>query len=81
MIQASVSVYEAKASLSRLIEKVRKEGRAITISRHGKPVVDIVPHREVKDRLTQDPSLKGVARFVGDPCAPLDPEDWPDAMR
>ena len=81
MIPSSVSLYEAKASLSKLIEKVRKEGRPVTISRHGKPVVDLVPHRVVKDRLKADPSLKGAARYVGDPCAPLDPEDWPDAMR
>lgn len=81
MIQPSVSVYEAKASLSKLIERVRREGRAVTISRHGKPVVDLVPHREVKDRLKPDPALKRAAVYVGDPCAPLDPEDWPDAMK
>lgn len=80
MIQKNVGVYEAKATLSRLIELVRKEGRAITISRHGKPIVDLVPHRAVKDRLQTDPELKG-ARFLGDPCAPLAPEDWPDAMK
>ena len=81
MIHANVSVYEAKASLSKLIEKVRKGGHPVTISRHGKPVVDLVPHRAVKDRLKADPSLKGAARYIGDPCAPLDPEDWPDATR
>lgn len=80
MVKDEVSVYEAKASLSRLIEQVRKTGRPVTICKHGRPVADLVPRRAVKDRLKTDPSLKG-AVFIGDPCAPLDPEDWPDAMR
>lgn len=79
-MKSMVSIYEAKASLSRLIEQVQKEGKPITISKHGKPVADLVPRKPVKNRFEQDPMLKG-AYFVGDPCAPLDPEDWPDAMK
>lgn len=80
-MKTTVSIYEAKASLSRLIEQVQKEGKPITISKHGKPVADLVPRKPVKNRLEPDPFLVGKARYIGDPCAPLDPEDWPDVMK
>jgi prevent-host-death family protein len=76
-----VSIYEAKANLSRLIEQVQKEGQPVTISKHGKPVADLVPRKPIKNRLEQDPRLKGAAVYIGDPLAPLDEEDWPDAMK
>ena len=76
----SVSTYEAKAHLSRLISEVERTGNPVTICRNNHPVVDIVPHRESRDPLEQDPQLKG-ARFLGDPCAPAAVEDWPESAR
>src|SRR5215218_3137367 len=40
-----VNVHEAKSQLSKLIEKVLA-GEEVTIARSGKPVVDLVLHRE-----------------------------------
>lgn len=40
-----VNVHEAKSQLSRLIEHVLA-GEDVTIARAGKPVVDLVLHRE-----------------------------------
>lgn len=76
----SVSTYEAKAHLSRLIAEVQKTGAPVTICRNNRPVVDIVPHREARDPLEQAPQLKA-ARFLGDPRAPASAEDWPEAAR
>jgi prevent-host-death family protein len=70
-----VSVYDAKAKLSKLISQVERTGKAITVCRNGKPVVDLVAHREVVDPLKADPALRG-AVFHGDPCAPVDECDW-----
>jgi prevent-host-death family protein len=75
-----VSVYEAKAHLSKLIVSVEKGQETIVICRHGKPVVDLVTHRSQKDPLAQDKSLKG-AVFAEDPCAPVSKEDWPEESR
>lgn len=44
---AQVNVHEAKSQLSALIARVL-EGEEITIARAGTPVVDIVPHREIR---------------------------------
>jgi prevent-host-death family protein len=76
----SVSTYEAKAHLSRLIAEVQRTGKPLTICRNNRPVVDIVPHQESHDPLDQAPQLKG-ARFLGDPCAPASVEDWPESAR
>ena len=76
----SVSTYEAKAHLSRLIAEVQKTGTPVTICRNNRPIVDIVPHREPHDPLEPAPHLQG-ARFLGDPCAPVAAEDWPESAR
>jgi len=76
----SVSTYDAKAHLSRLIAEVERTGKPVTICRNNQPVVDIVPHRGSDDPLEQAPQLKG-ARFLGDPCAPVPVEDWPESAR
>lgn len=39
-----VNVYEAKTSLSKLLEAVER-GESVTIARAGRPVADLVPHR------------------------------------
>jgi len=75
-----VSVYEAKAHLSKLIEMVLRTGRPITICRNRKPVVDLIAHRMARNPLKQDAALKG-AVFQGDPCAPVGREDWPEDLR
>lgn len=76
----SVSVYEAKATLSKILELVVKEGGAVTVCKHGRPVADIVPHRPVMDRLQTNPALRG-AKFLCDPCEPVDVRDWPEDLR
>lgn len=38
-----VGTYEAKTQLPRLLARVAK-GERVVITRHGKPVADIVPH-------------------------------------
>lgn len=75
-----VSVYDAKAKLSKLISQVERTGQPITVCRNGKPVVDLVAHRAVADPLKTDPALGG-AVFHGDPCAPVDEQDWPAEQR
>lgn len=43
---ATVNVYEAKSTLSRLLERV-ESGERIVIARAGRPVADLVPHVQV----------------------------------
>jgi prevent-host-death family protein len=74
-----VNVYEAKNRLSKLLQEV-EAGRRVVICRNSVPVAELVPHRPRRDPLLQDVALEG-AKFHGDPTAPLDEEDWPEALR
>ena len=40
----TVSIYQAKTHLSQLVAQV-EDGEEITITRHGRPVARLVPHR------------------------------------
>ena len=77
-----MNLYEAKTTLSRLVNEVCATRSPVTICKNGKPVVDLTVHQgsDPDDPLKQDPLLRG-ARFLGDPCAPVDPEDWPEDLR
>jgi antitoxin (DNA-binding transcriptional repressor) of toxin-antitoxin stability system len=79
-MKKSVNIYEAKTNLSRLIAGLQRTGESIIICRNRVPVADLILHRKKRDPLKQDPGLKG-ARFHGDPCAPVDEDDWPEELR
>jgi prevent-host-death family protein len=75
-----VNIYEAKTHLSKLVSEVEEDGIEIVVCRGGRPVADLGPHRKSAKQLKPNPALKG-AKFKGDPCAPVPPEDWPDSLR
>lgn len=76
----TVTTYEAKAHLSKLISQVIATGEPIVVCRNRTPIVDIIPHVSVKNPLIQDSTLSGI-RFHGNPCAPVSSEDWPEELR
>jgi len=45
-VAVTVNIHEAKTHLSRLVERAA-QGEHIVISKAGKPVADLVPHRAV----------------------------------
>ena len=49
IVAMDVSVYEAKANLSKLLKDV-EAGREVTITRHGRPVARLVPVRDQAER-------------------------------
>ncbi len=79
-MKKEANIYEAKLQLSKLISKVEETGEPYVICRNGKPIVDLVLHRQVRDPLTPDPALRG-ARFKGDSTEGVSEADWPEALR
>jgi prevent-host-death family protein len=74
----TINLYQAKTQFSRLVAAVERKQERIVVCRNGLPVADLVPHTpDLIKTLDPDPLLAG-ARFLGDPVAPLDPEDWPE---
>ncbi len=44
MYDDSITATKAKATFLALLEEVARSGRPVTVTKHGKPVADIVPH-------------------------------------
>ena len=54
-----MGLFDVKTHFSEVIEKVLREGRPITVTRRGEPVVDIVPTKAAKrGRLTPEEAMK-----------------------
>ena len=78
-----INIYEAKTHLSEVIKQVQETGEPYTICKNNKPVVDIVPHKDVEkdfDPLKQDPTLKGTAFYFCDPLGSTE-DLWPEECR
>lgn len=41
-----IGLFEAKTNLSKIAARVRRTGQAVTLTKHGEPYVDLVPHHE-----------------------------------
>jgi antitoxin (DNA-binding transcriptional repressor) of toxin-antitoxin stability system len=77
----TVNLYQAKTQFSRLVAAVEQKRERIVVCRNGLPVADLVPHTpEAIQTLNPDPELAG-ARFLRNPVAPLDSEDWPEDLK
>lgn len=76
----TINLYEAKTHLSKLVAEVENGGERIVLCRNGVPVADMIAHEKPATNTRPAPELAG-ARFLGDPCAPLDESDWPGALR
>ena len=79
-MKTELSIYSAKTHFSEIVSEVERTGMPVVICRHKVPVAEIVPLHSRANPLVTDPALKGAA-FVGDPTAPLSPEDWPETLR
>jgi prevent-host-death family protein len=76
-----IAISKFKATCLAVLERVRKTGTPILVTRFGEPIAEISP-----PPLPQRPkrwlgALEGTARITGDIVAPAsDPEDW-DVLR
>ena len=47
------SLYDAKANFSKIVKQVRENGKAVVITVHGRPAVEIIAYRELSLSLEQ----------------------------
>ena len=77
----SMPISKFKATCLAAMERVRRTGRPLRVTRFGKPVADIVPARPEKRSGNWLGSLRGSAKIVGDIMTPSgELVDW-DAMK
>jgi prevent-host-death family protein len=74
MIEVSISEFKAKCLA--LLEQVRKTREPIRVTRHGKPVAEVVPPTPTVDRSKWIGSLKD-SMILGDIISPAtDKDEW-----
>jgi prevent-host-death family protein len=77
----SISVSAFKATCLAVLERVRRTGRPVLITKHGKPLAEVLPpsrHAAAKDWIG---SMRDTARIRGDIIRPAsEPQDW-EALR
>ena len=71
-----VPISEFKAKCLALLEEVRKTRNPIRVTRHGKPVAEVVPANPVVDRESIFGRMKD-SKIIGDIISPgNDEDDW-----
>lgn len=75
MVEVPISEFKAKCLA--MLEQVRKTRKPIRVTRHGKPVADILPPAPAFDRKSWIGSMKDSGRILEDIVSPAnDPDDW-----
>lgn len=79
MVEVSISEFKAKCLA--LLEQVRTTRKPIRVTRHGKPVAEVLPPAPVISRREWIESLQGTVKITGDIISPAnEPEEW-EALR
>lgn len=77
VMQQQVSKSLFKAQALEFLRNVEKTKTPLVITHGGKPVLDIVPHKEEsKDPEAILKSLRGTLKYYKDPDEPVGLEDW-----
>lgn len=77
-----IAISEFKAKCLAVLEQVRKTQQPVRITRHGKPVAEVIPAKPaVMDRAAWIGSLKGSIQILGDIVSPASDEDEWEALR
>ena len=72
-----VAISEFKAKCLALLERVRKTKQPIRVTRHGKPIAEIMPPTTVIDRKAWIGSMKNRMKITGDIISPaVDESEW-----
>jgi antitoxin (DNA-binding transcriptional repressor) of toxin-antitoxin stability system len=66
----TMPISKFKATCLATLERVRRTGRPLRVTRFGKPVADIVPPAPDEDRQDWLGSLRGTVRIEGDIARP-----------
>ena len=76
-----MAISKFKATCLAALERVRRTGQPLVVTKLGKPIAEIIPPRIVEsDRDKLFGLMQGTGRILGDIVRPaVDPDDW-DAL-
>ena len=73
----TMAISEFKATCLAVLERVRRTGASIVVTRRGEPVAEIGPPSRATSRLDWLGSMRGTAVIAGDIVAPASsPGEW-----
>ena len=73
----TISISKFKATCLAVLERVRRTGKPVVVTKHGKPVAEVVPPTPEPPGKDWLGSMRGRGRVVGDIVAPaVEPEEW-----
>ena len=73
----TIAISKFKATCLAVLERVRRTGRSVLVTRHGEPVAEVVPPPPPGSGRGWLGALEGRARLVGDVVAPAGSlDDW-----
>jgi prevent-host-death family protein len=76
-----IAISEFKAKCLSILAQVEKTKTPIRITRHGKPVAEVIPATQIMDRAAWIGSLKGKIEILGDIISPATDEDEWEVLR
>ena len=72
-----IAISKFKATCLEVLERVRRTGKPVLVTRFGKPVAEVVPPRATKRPKHWLGSMAGTMRITGDIVSPAsDESDW-----
>ena len=75
-----IAVSKFKATCLAALERVRRTGRPLRVTRFGRPLADVVPARPAANQSNWLGAMKGRGRVSGDLIAPVSDADAWDAL-
>ena len=76
-----IAISEFKAKCLAILQRVEKTKVPIRITRHGKPVADVVPTATIVDRAALFGSMRNSIQILGDIVSPVIDLDEIEALR
>ena len=72
-----IAISKFKATCLAVLERVRKTGQPILVTRFGEPVAQVGPAAVTKPGKRKLGAMNGTMRIIGDIVGPIgDPDDW-----
>lgn len=76
-----IAISQFKAKCLAILERVQKTKQPVRITRHGKPVAEVIPATPVMDRSAWIGSMKDSMEILGDIISPASDEDEWEVLR
>lgn len=72
----TIAISEFKATCLAVLERVRRTGTSVVVTRRGEPIAEVVPPSIATAHESWLGAMRDTASVVGDLVAPLSAHDW-----